>query len=403
MIHGLHVLHAPDLQKCIESMIEVGIRGEKGLIGRIYSQEIHCCLRFLGGGSIRWKWPEGDSSAPDLWIGQLFFSGVMVGTNAKRQNYLPMSGRIEFITRKEATRRKRLPEFADCLFYDLSSKSFFGSFLSPFSVSGMRIPVPGHPGLTSKSVEAIWQGLKVIDGETDLILLESDRPKKRKCEPYAETCFAYAGRVIGMAEARMRIYRPAYKFLVDVIAPPVFLDHIIRIHRGGLDQFFHDVDDNADIHDVTRSYSHSALFVELMKEKIARSPDVLSRHLIDSLRSLHPSEESRDIEPLVEAIVGYFREDPLPPSVIQFGAWLRFKLDESLPGAGKKDRARIFLTLAEAYANQHGFTFATAKEEKSFQQVFTDENIGWKGVRKLLMRHLGILEENGSPLALVVS
>lgn len=308
-----------------------------------------------------------------------------------------MNGRLEFITRKEAARRKRQPEFAGSLFFDLSSKSLFGSFLSPFSVSGMRIPVPGHPGSTSKSVEAIWQGLKVIDGKTDVSLFESDRPKKRKFEPYKETSFAYAGQIIGMAEARRRIYRPAYKYLFDIVMPPAFLDLVIRAHRGGLDQFFQDVDENSDIEDLTRSFSHSALFVELLKEKIALSPEILSQALLDLLRERPIEDRIPDLESLSEAVEIHFQEVELAPSAIQFGAWLWLTLKENVSGVGKEVRTRIFLNLAEAYANQLGYTYAPAMETKRFHQIFTDDQIGWKGVRRLLIRHLGILEDDPSP------
>lgn len=75
--------------------------------------------------------------------------------------------------------------------YDASSRGEWG-FLSPFHFNPeFNIPVPGRPGLYAHSVESIWQGLKIIDGETDFEMFKREprkRPslKERKNNPNSE-------------------------------------------------------------------------------------------------------------------------------------------------------------------------------------------------------------------------
>lgn len=81
--------------------------------------------------------------------------------------------------------------------------------LSPFYPHG-HIPVPGMEGVFSASVEGIWQGLKVFEGEgidrsrfTNKTMLDL----KRTCRTHGR-CLGhmYNGDLIGYIEARKKIY-----------------------------------------------------------------------------------------------------------------------------------------------------------------------------------------------------
>lgn len=129
------------------------------------------------------------------------------------------------------------------------------------------IPVPGKPGMLSRSVEAVWQGLKQVDGTADLAQFftsPSKRPSddERRRQPnyrYADRQFIYGERLLDLVSARLLIYLPTYLFMLQALAPAALLRNI-RQHlalRGPV--VFYDWDANQDITDPSSSFSHSAL------------------------------------------------------------------------------------------------------------------------------------------------
>ena len=187
---------------------------------------------------------------------------VQRGEEAISNNF----GMLHAITRKEAQAIQSAP-VVDSLFYDVSSRSFYG-IMSPFTRGSAPVPVPGSEQF-SLTVEGIWQGLKVIDGTTDESLFERDRAIKRKSPDYAETIFQYGDTTIDLVEARKRIFQPSLFYMLDNCIPQQLTDNLIRAYKGGLDQYFYDVDDNLDIEDPSSSYSHSAAIVKWLKHKLA--------------------------------------------------------------------------------------------------------------------------------------
>lgn len=127
-----------------------------------------------------------------------------------------------------------------------------------------RIPVPGAGGV-ARSVEGIWQGLKLIAGETDLSMLDQPagkRPPEHARGPgfdYAGTVFQYGQAVVDLVTARLLIYLPAYLHVLDHLVPREVITEIDNALAGGRDVVFYDWDDNFDILDPTSSFSHSAL------------------------------------------------------------------------------------------------------------------------------------------------
>ena len=128
-----------------------------------------------------------------------------------------------------------------------------------------RIPVPGLPGTSASSMESIWQALKLVDGRTDLRMLDSP-PTKRPPESqrgagfdYPSTTLAYRSTQVGLVEARYRIYLPAYLHILEALVPQEPLQEIRDALRAGRDVVFYDWDDNFDIEDPRSSFSHSAV------------------------------------------------------------------------------------------------------------------------------------------------
>jgi len=119
------------------------------------------------------------------------------------------------------------------------------------------------------SVEAIWQGLKLIDGQINLdMILGANRAEKRKFTPYPETKFKFGDAQIGLVEARLRIFVPTYQFVFDRLIPKQTKEDITRLTQRGIDQYFYDVDSNGNIYDPSTSYSHAALLVNLLQKYV---------------------------------------------------------------------------------------------------------------------------------------
>ena len=131
---------------------------------------------------------------------------------------------------------------------------------SPFSSSpSYRIPVPGQEQLRSSSVESIWQGLKIINGQTDFSLFERT-PRKRAGRVEGHQ---YGQEVLGYQEARRQIYLPAYTYHVVNNALDVVKDNLeVRLQQGTVT--FYDVESNGDINDLSRPYAHASLLSNLL-------------------------------------------------------------------------------------------------------------------------------------------
>lgn len=140
--------------------------------------------------------------------------------------------------------------------------------LNPFHLwPAPVLAVPGMDGRWSRSLEGIWQGLKVIEGKTDFAQF-AGTPRKRPTDAerrasstyrYEAARFQFRGREIGLREARFRIYAVAYLELLDRVVPAALIARIRRAAQEGCEVAFYDWDDNGDIADIRASYSHSSL------------------------------------------------------------------------------------------------------------------------------------------------
>jgi hypothetical protein len=139
--------------------------------------------------------------------------------------------------------------------------------LSPLWAHG-GIPVPGSPGQRSDSVEGIWQGLKVIRGKTAPHLFRG-RGQKRGGKPAGHL---YGGRLLGIAEARLKIYIPAYEWMLENRVEPGVLDGLLNAARRGVAQCFHDLSDNADVNDPDEGLAHAAVLVRYLNRRLEASP-----------------------------------------------------------------------------------------------------------------------------------
>lgn len=167
----------------------------------------------------------------------------------------------------------------DVIVYDAAAKEPGPAFLNPFYFAkDRRIPVPGQPGLRAYSVEAVWQGLKLVDGKTDFARFHNrphKRPtsKERQADPdydYQTSQFQYGLNVLDLATARRVIYVPTYRYLFEHYVPEDFKDEVCAHLVEGRRVLIHDWDDNPRLDDTRTPFAHGALLAQLLNEYAER-------------------------------------------------------------------------------------------------------------------------------------
>ena len=111
---------------------------------------------------------------------------------------------------------------ADILDITSASKTKYAQMLSPFYPHG-NIPIPlDSNGLKATCVEAVWQGLKVFETEdVNFSTFKNDTMKglKRTVRtlgtPKGHRSGAYGKDLLGYFDARMKIYLPTYKWVLE--------------------------------------------------------------------------------------------------------------------------------------------------------------------------------------------
>jgi hypothetical protein len=162
------------------------------------------------------------------------------------------------------SRRDSVP--ADALVFDVSSYADMPyRQLSPFYPHG-GVPIPGMPGRTSDTVEGIWQGLKVIRGEIAPRYFQGEGRKRGGKKPSGHR---YGDKLLGIVEARYKIYRVAYEWVLAHRVDPALVRSFLDNARRGLVQYFHDVEDNGDVNNPAAPLAHASLLAQYVNRLAA--------------------------------------------------------------------------------------------------------------------------------------
>lgn len=154
---------------------------------------------------------------------------------------------------------------ADILDITSASEKGYAQMLSPFYPHG-NIPVPFTPGLNATCVEAVWQGLKVFqtaDVDVEMFKNETMKGLKRTVRhfgpPLGHRKGVYGQELLNYFDARMQIYLPTYKWVLDNV--PAVHDIVTRIaERAKInDIVFLDYNTNIEFRDITSPLSHAGL------------------------------------------------------------------------------------------------------------------------------------------------
>ena len=158
----------------------------------------------------------------------------------------------------------------DGLSIDTSTNSLPYNVFSPFFVWDQVIPVPGIKDLKSRTVEGIWQGLKLINGKIDKSLFDAKKIKKRRDEPYGSCHFLFGNEEINYREARKKIYKPSYEWMFHNLLSRDLKESVFILAENDIQLYFFDVDDNPDIENTSSSFSHSSLLVDIVNKELEK-------------------------------------------------------------------------------------------------------------------------------------
>ena len=172
-----------------------------------------------------------------------------------------MSITVESRRKKRTTIEKSWP---GALILDVTSKGEEPWVrFSPFYPHG-GIPVPNSPGTFARSVEGLWQGLKVFENE-DIDPSRWQVTNMRGIKRAGRTRGKVLGHrfgvgsdvMLGYREARYQIYLPAYGWVLENrLAEEV---RRLRDEMAARTVVLLDYEMNGDIDDLSRPLSHAAL------------------------------------------------------------------------------------------------------------------------------------------------
>lgn len=142
--------------------------------------------------------------------------------------------------------------------------------LSPFYPHG-GIPVPFTPGVTSMSVEGVWQGLKVFETAdvapakfelTGMKGVTRSTRKRGRCLGHRRG--VKGAELLDAQEARWQIFLPSYYYQLKVAAAAVVED--LRQLASQEPVVLLDYETNGDIEDLSRPLSHAALIIRFLMD-----------------------------------------------------------------------------------------------------------------------------------------
>jgi hypothetical protein len=172
-----------------------------------------------------------------------------------------------YIVNKKRKDESIKADFPNAAILDITSSSTmrYAQILSPF-YPHRNIPIPFTENLKATCVEAVWQGLKVFQGaDVDFDTFKNDtmrnlkRTVRRLGQPLGHRKGAYGTELLGYFEARMLIYLPTYKWVLDNVPEVHHIVERIKEQSEKQDIVLKDYNTNIDFRDVSKPLSHAGL------------------------------------------------------------------------------------------------------------------------------------------------
>ena len=172
-----------------------------------------------------------------------------------------------YIENKKRKLERIQQDYPNAVILDITSasESKYAQWLSPF-FPHYNIPIPFTVGLTATCVEAVWQGLKVFEeNDVDFETFKNDTMKnlKRSIRKYGKPLGhrkgAYGKELMNYFDARMKIYLPTYKWMLDNVEKVHNVVERIKDQSLKQDIVLLDYNTNIDFRDASKPLSHAGL------------------------------------------------------------------------------------------------------------------------------------------------
>ncbi|MFI3293738.1 MAG: hypothetical protein SNI70_09505 [Rikenellaceae bacterium] len=166
-------------------------------------------------------------------------------------------------------------EYPNAEILDVTSKSPYHSarILSPF-YPHKNIPIPFTVGITASCVESIWQGLKVFEHyDVDLNCFNNDtmigikRSVRKYGIPLGHRKGVYGDVILNYFDARMQIYIPTYKWVLDNIDSVRKTINRIKVLSESKDIVLLDYNTNTEFRNTSSPISHAGLIKLYIEDK----------------------------------------------------------------------------------------------------------------------------------------
>ena len=172
-----------------------------------------------------------------------------------------------YIENKKRKIERIRQQYPNAVILDITSSSDakYAQLLSPFFPHG-NIPIPFTEGMVATCVEAFWQGLKVFQNSgIDIKMFKNDTMKglkrtvRRFGPPLGHQKGVYSTELLNYFDARMLIYLPTYKWVLDNV--PRVHNIVMRIAERAKDHdiVLLDYNTNEDFRDISSPLSHAGL------------------------------------------------------------------------------------------------------------------------------------------------
>jgi len=181
-----------------------------------------------------------------------------------------------------------------------SSSTAYAQKLSPFYPHG-GIPIPFSEGEYAMSVEGIWQGLKVFEScDIDYASFSNSTMKglKRTVRKYGKPLGhrkgTHGAKLLSYYEARMLIYLPSYKYILERIPEVHNIVQRIKEQSKISDIVFLDYATNIDVRDTSSPLSHAGLVKLYIEESFPEYDPKISAYTKEELKDIRKSKKKKN-------------------------------------------------------------------------------------------------------------
>lgn len=210
-----------------------------------------------------------------------------------------------YVANKKRKLERIQKDYPGAKIFDITSSAptIQGRKLSPFYPHG-SIPIPGESrGMTATCVEAIWQGLKVFEGDgIDFELFRNDTMKnikrtvRKNGKPLGHQFGVFSKTILNYADARRYIYVPTYRYVLDNVPSVHSLIEQLAERAKTEDIVLLDYNLNPDNRDITKPLSHAELVKMYVEGRYPEKDEDFKPYTAEELKAMKKTSKKRTTE-----------------------------------------------------------------------------------------------------------